>query len=148
MDRAPLVPVAKALDEKDKALCWERFALFDVCGVVKESAWMRNLGRPTCWFSDYLRRSYSPFDTKYYHANRAVRVEKGSIFSLDGIHASASGQSMVALMPEMSEHEELIDFFVNVINLLRDCALFDRVCLLYTSPSPRDATLSRMPSSA
>ena len=25
---------------------------------------------------------------------------------------------------------------------------FDRFCLLYTSPSPRDATLSRMPSSA
>ena len=24
----------------------------------------------------------------------------------------------------------------------------DRYCLLYTSPSPRDATLSRMPSSA
>ena len=24
----------------------------------------------------------------------------------------------------------------------------DRACLLYTSPSPRDATLSRMPSSA
>ena len=27
-------------------------------------------------------------------------------------------------------------------------ARFDNVCLLYTSPSPRDATLSRMPSSA
>ena len=26
--------------------------------------------------------------------------------------------------------------------------VFDSVCLLYTSPSPRDATLSRMPSSA
>ena len=26
--------------------------------------------------------------------------------------------------------------------------VLDRVCLLYTSPSPRDATLSRMPSSA
>ena len=25
---------------------------------------------------------------------------------------------------------------------------FDKSCLLYTSPSPRDATLSRMPSSA
>ena len=25
---------------------------------------------------------------------------------------------------------------------------FDNTCLLYTSPSPRDATLSRMPSSA
>ena len=27
-------------------------------------------------------------------------------------------------------------------------ALIARTCLLYTSPSPRDATLSRMPSSA
>ena len=27
-------------------------------------------------------------------------------------------------------------------------ALLPHVCLLYTSPSPRDATLSRMPSSA
>ena len=27
-------------------------------------------------------------------------------------------------------------------------ALWDESCLLYTSPSPRDATLSRMPSSA
>ena len=26
--------------------------------------------------------------------------------------------------------------------------MIDRPCLLYTSPSPRDATLSRMPSSA
>ena len=26
--------------------------------------------------------------------------------------------------------------------------LKDHICLLYTSPSPRDATLSRMPSSA
>ena len=32
---------------------------------------------------------------------------------------------------------------VNPIN-----AKFDDGCLLYTSPSPRDATLSRMPSSA
>ena len=27
-------------------------------------------------------------------------------------------------------------------------SVMDAVCLLYTSPSPRDATLSRMPSSA
>ena len=27
-------------------------------------------------------------------------------------------------------------------------AVYELVCLLYTSPSPRDATLSRMPSSA
>ena len=36
-----------------------------------------------------------------------------------------------------------------VANPLRlDCDLLGNVCLLYTSPSPRDATLSRMPSSA
>ena len=28
------------------------------------------------------------------------------------------------------------------------CILYSLACLLYTSPSPRDATLSRMPSSA
>ena len=31
---------------------------------------------------------------------------------------------------------------------IRENATEDIVCLLYTSPSPRDATLSRMPSSA
>ena len=30
----------------------------------------------------------------------------------------------------------------------RDWAYHTMICLLYTSPSPRDATLSRMPSSA
>ena len=32
-----------------------------------------------------------------------------------------------------------------IYNIIRPCGL---ACLLYTSPSPRDATLSRMPSSA
>ena len=39
----------------------------------------------------------------------------------------------------------------NYANLIASCDTGDsmvRVCLLYTSPSPRDATLSRMPSSA
>ena len=34
------------------------------------------------------------------------------------------------------------------MNLLIDSKKKDEACLLYTSPSPRDATLSRMPSSA
>ena len=37
---------------------------------------------------------------------------------------------------------------VNVAGLFTGLAEDDQVCLLYTSPSPRDATLSRMPSSA
>ena len=35
-----------------------------------------------------------------------------------------------------------------IMPLLRQAHLKSRPCLLYTSPSPRDATLSRMPSSA
>ena len=37
-----------------------------------------------------------------------------------------------------------------VISHAKDYLIFDKTrdCLLYTSPSPRDATLSRMPSSA
>ena len=37
---------------------------------------------------------------------------------------------------------------IDRIKLRNHAASEDRVCLLYTSPSPRDATLSRMPSSA
>ena len=34
------------------------------------------------------------------------------------------------------------------VDLLQKLIDKQRICLLYTSPSPRDATLSRMPSSA
>ena len=37
---------------------------------------------------------------------------------------------------------------VNLFGLTEDDRTFSVACLLYTSPSPRDATLSRMPSSA
>ena len=36
----------------------------------------------------------------------------------------------------------------NLINLFSGGALLQLTCLLYTSPSPRDGLLSRMPSSA
>ena len=39
-----------------------------------------------------------------------------------------------------------LEDYAFLINALND--LSDKTCLLYTSPSPRDATLSRMPSSA
>ena len=45
--------------------------------------------------------------------------------------------------------EALNDISGLVSNMLREIELGgERHCLLYTSPSPRDATLSRMPSSA
>ena len=52
-----------------------------------------------------------------------------------------------------SEHEDLyleLSFVIELAQQLvyRECGPGVTVCLLYTSPSPRDATLSRMPSSA
>ena len=45
----------------------------------------------------------------------------------------------------------LLDPYVDYFVFSEGCKTFsgeDKGCLLYTSPSPRDATLSRMPSSA
>ena len=41
---------------------------------------------------------------------------------------------------------QVLGFYPSAIIAL--IILWSRICLLYTSPSPRDATLSRMPSSA
>ena len=47
-------------------------------------------------------------------------------------------------LPRASERDDLAVFHrADVVGVARR-----EVCLLYTSPSPRDATLSRMPSSA
>ena len=59
------------------------------------------------------------------------------------------------VMPQTREHVALLSIFgiercvliVSKVDML-DADERDSTCLLYTSPSPRDATLSRMPSSA
>ena len=46
---------------------------------------------------------------------------------------------------ELEEYEQAIESFTEAIEVGTES---NKSCLLYTSPSPRDATLSRMPSSA
>ena len=48
--------------------------------------------------------------------------------------------------PQLSETEDVLKIETVPVNA-NAIAIF-MACLLYTSPSPRDATLSRMPSSA
>ena len=63
-----------------------------------------------------------------------------------GTEANVQGDSM--------RGEREYQFTLDALESLRGCQrelairAGDRTCLLYTSPSPRDATLSRMPSSA
>ena len=52
-----------------------------------------------------------------------------------------------AIQPIITQLAENIDKFVISSVVIREKSQY-RFCLLYTSPSPRDATLSRMPSSA
>ena len=87
-------------------------------------------------------------------AHRVQRVPETE--SQGRVHTSAA---TVAVLPEVEQVEE-VD--INAADLRIDTYRASgaggqhvnktdsaiRICLLYTSPSPRDATLSRMPSSA
>ena len=61
----------------------------------------------------------------------------------------------VLLIARLMDDTPLVDFDLNNLMIIRSSLfkigftdLANKICLLYTSPSPRDATLSRMPSSA
>ena len=110
--------------------------------------------------------SYDPNDglikngdlKKNFHYSIGGRLTKGEIDALKEIDTRLTKvglmgnfdpieniTSALKKITELNLRNEFIDFFVSF-------ALFyvadDATCLLYTSPSPRDATLSRMPSSA
>ena len=66
-----------------------------------------------------------------------------------GIDADASGNVTVQeFMVFMRAHAAHLDSMAGYTHRMHELASTQKVCLLYTSPSPRDATLSRMPSSA
>ena len=55
----------------------------------------------------------------------------------------------VKLAPKsMQLRKDLGTLLLETNNIMEASGLYEETCLLYTSPSPRDATLSRMPSSA
>ena len=51
-------------------------------------------------------------------------------------------------MVTQADNESSIESLAKVADIARDVGISPVACLLYTSPSPRDATLARMPSSA
>ena len=62
-------------------------------------------------------------------------------------HSAQMGTSIENALKANALEVVGVDMNGNVATLSGDLASQD-LCLLYTSPSPRDATLSRMPSSA
>ena len=76
----------------------------------------------------YLPRSFTG-------TNRALSIHR------PGVHSARGDIPGEDLLPAQ-------EALLNPILTLNDPRLGDRICLLYTSPSPRDKRQSRMPSSA
>ena len=76
-------------------------------------------------------------------ANRASAVNRADLAQAAGAYPPPPGASPILGLECAGEVTEVGEGVTRVAPGDRVCA-----CLLYTSPSPRDATLSRMPSSA
>ena len=84
-------------------------------------------------------------DVNKYPVRRSNPIVKGSYGLPEDIQRYiVKGQGLIGI--ELEKGDNL--FLKNLEgNQICEITIFD-ACLLYTSPSPRDATLSRMPSSA
>ena len=67
------------------------------------------------------------------------------LLSINPAYISRQGQEGTAIGAQLEEYKEDIDRPLSAILTLNTIA---HTCLLYTSPSPRDLSTSRMPSSA
>lgn len=88
--------IRQLIAQKNAELNREAFHVVDVSQALTDMAWKRNSGKPTYQFPDYCNWAYPPIDTKYYHVDSQGNIEKGGIFSLDGVHPSAIGQGLIA----------------------------------------------------
>ena len=69
------------------------------------------------------------------------------------VNLANQGMTMIVVTHEMGFAKEVADSMIfmdegKIVEKADTKEFFANPCLLYTSPSPRDATLSRMPSSA
>ena len=96
------------------------------------------------WFAaSELLRNKGKAQYKEYTLNEELAAEEGLV----------CGGTMYFLIDPIYEAKDYIDFAKEIENAYKGgtsvaVATLTKACLLYTSPSPRDGLLSRMPSSA
>ena len=78
----------------------------------------------------------------------SVNVDRGEIVSILGPNGAGKSTAMKAMLGLLNLKSGTITIDGKDISNLSPQDRVKQGCLLYTSPSPRDATLSRMPSSA
>jgi hypothetical protein len=74
----------------------KRYHVVDIADTLSQLAWKRNKGQPTYELPEELRFIYPSLDTKYYDVRPDGHIEGGGIFSLDGIHPTASAHGIIA----------------------------------------------------
>ena len=75
--------------------------------------------------------------------NKLNEDYKGSRLAIYGLYPIFALYIFRSLVHFLSENAGLVG-----IATIKELPIIDTICLLYTSPSPRDTILSRMPSSA
>jgi hypothetical protein len=72
------------------------YHVVDIFSCFNQIAWQRNNGKPTYEFPECFSQVSPRVDSQYYHADPQGRLLRGGLFSLDGIHATAIGQGILA----------------------------------------------------
>lgn len=88
--------IRRLVKRANKTLERPAITVVETSQALTDMAWKRNSGAPCYQFPDEFKFLYPPVDTKYYHANTRGEIEKGGIFSLDGVHPSVIGQGLLA----------------------------------------------------
>ena len=77
-----------------------------------------------------------------------LQVEKGKIVTLIGPNGSGKSTTAKIALGIYKNIDGNVEKYTNKVGYVPQKISIDWTCLLYTSPSPRDGLLSRMPSSA
>ena len=100
----------------------------DATAILAQEACNAASGAQSIWFNDYNASSRGQLMQQV-----SFEINK-NIENIAKLEAIISGKPVKDCRVEISKVAEMFSYYSG--------------CLLYTSPSPRDATLSRMPSSA
>ena len=98
------------------------------------------------WLSSYEAKGYH-FPLRVFSEAQALQY-RNALEELESSHqgspdlklAIGQSNSLIPFVDEITRSKAVLDQVEQILG--------PNICLLYTSPSPRDATLSRMPSSA
>ena len=116
----------------------------DMQGITQKLDHVAALGVDAIWISPFFK---SPMDDFGYDVSDYCDVDPcfGTLADFDALVARAHELGLKVIIDQVYSHSSSEHAWFEESRSSRDNP---KACLLYTSPSPRDGLLSRMPSSA